>query len=168
MSLNKEDLLQVAEVVNKTLEARDEAIEKKAEEVKAAKEKAEKENAPETKLGMGMVEPTLKADPSAEDIARHRKNLAIYELSKKVDPKNSSDLFEFETKAAEIAKSEKLDEVLNKQKGSSYERFYKSNQDSTEVTKQVAGQNGEDTEYADKILKEMDAEDAADRKLQLA
>jgi len=168
MSLSDKDLKQVVEVVNKSLEARDEVIAKKAEEVKAAKEKAEKENASETKLGIGMTEPVLKTDPSADDISRHRKNLAIYELSKKVDPKNSSDLFEFETKATEIAKSEKLDEVLNKQKGSSYERFYKTNQDTTDVTNQVVGQNGEDTVYADKILKEMDEEDAAEKKLALS
>ena len=166
MSLSDKDLKQVVEVVNKSLEARDEVIAKKAEEVKAAKEKADKEKAVNTKLGIGMVKPVLKTDPSEEDINKHRKNLAIFELSKKVDPENSSALFEFETKATEIASSEKLDDVLNKQKGSSYERFYKTNQDITDVTKKST--TGEDTEYADQIMKEMDAEDAAEAKLQTA
>ncbi len=168
MSLNDKDLKQVAEVVTKTLDARDEATKKKAEEVKVAKEKADKEKAVETKTGLGMVEPMLKADPSEDDVAKHRKNLAIYELSKKVDPKDSSALFEFETKAKEIASSDKLEDVLKEQKGLSYERFYKTNQDTTDVAKQNTGQTGEDTEYADQILKEMDAEEAEEKKLSLA
>jgi len=162
------DLKQVADVVAKAFDERDKATAKKAEEAKVAKEKADKEKTDETKLGLGMTEPVLKADPTEEDVAKHRKNLAIYDLSKKVDPKNSSALFAFETKAKEIASSEKLDDVLKKQKGSSYERFYKTNQDDTEVTKQTPGSNGEDTEYADQIMKEMDAEDAEEKKLQTA
>ncbi len=165
MSLNDKDLKQVAEVVTKTLDARDEVTKKKADEVKVAKEKADKENADKTKLGIGMVEPVLKADPSEDDVAKHRKNLAIFELSKKVDPKDSSALFEFETKAKEIATSDKLDDVLKSQKGTSYERFYNTNQDNTDVTKKVTGA---DTEYADQIMKEMDAEDAAAKKFQVA
>ena len=164
MSLNDKDLKQVAEVVTKTLDARDEATKKKAEEVKVAKEKSDKKNADETKLGLGMVEPVLKADPSEEDIVKHRKNLAIFELSKKVDSKNSSDLFEFETKAKEIASSDKLDDVLKSQAGTSYERFYKTNQDNTDVSKGNTGQTGKDTEYADEIMKEMDAEEEAEKK----
>ncbi len=167
MSLNDKDLKQVAEVVTKTLDARDEATKKKAEEVKVAKEKADKEKSVETKTGLGMVEPVLKADPSEEDVAKHRKNLAIFELSKKVDPKDSSALFEFETKAEKIASSDKLEDVLKDQKGSSYERFYKTNQDTTDVAKQNTGQNGEDTAYADQILKDMDAEDEAEKKRKL-
>ena len=164
MALNDKDLKQVAEVVAKTLDARDETTKKKVEEAKVAKEKADKKNADETKLGLSMVEPVLKADPSEDDIVKHRKNLAIFELSKKVDPKNSSDLFEFEQKAKDIASSEKLDDVLTKQKGSSYERFYKTNQDTTDVSKGNTGQTGEDTAYADQILKEMDAEEEAEKK----
>ena len=164
MSLNDKDLKQVADVVTKTLDARDEATKKKAEEVKVAKEKADKKNTDKTKLGLGMVEPVLKADPSEEDIVKHRKNLAIFELSKKVDSKNSSDLFEFETKAKEIASSDKLDDVLKNQAGTSYERFYKTNQDNTDVSKGNTGQTGEDTEYADQIMKEMDAEEEAEKK----
>lgn len=162
MSLNDKDLKQVAEVVVKTLDTRDEANKKKAEEVKAAKEKTDKKNAAEIKLGLGMVEPVLKSDPSEDDISKHRKNLAIFELSKKVDSKDSSALFEFEQKAKEIASSKKLDDVLKKQKGSSYERFYKTNQDNTDVSQGNTGQTGEDTAYADQILKEMDAEDKAE------
>ena len=164
MSLNDKDLKQVAEVVSKTLDARDEVTKKKAEEVKVAKEKADKKNVDETKLGLGMVEPVLKANPTEDDIAKHRKNLAIFELSKKVDPKNSSGLFEFETKAKEIASSDKLDDVLKNQAGTSYERFYKTNQDNTDVSKGNTGQTGEDTAYADQILKEMDAEEDAEKK----
>ena len=172
MPLNEKDLKQVAVVVTKTLDDREEAAKKKANEDKVAKEKATKEEKAkkekdDKKLGLGMVEPVLKSDPSEEDIAKHRKNLAIYELSKKVDPKDSSALFEFEQNAKEIASSKKLDDVLNKQKGSSYERFYKTNQDSTDVSKGTAGQNGGDTEYADKILKEMDVEDAEEKKKNL-
>ena len=164
MSLNDKDLKQVAEVVSKTLDARDEVTKKKAEEVKVAKEKADKKNADEAKLGLGMEEPVLKENPTEDDIAKHRKNLAIFELSKKVDPKNSSDLFEFETKAKEIASSDKLDDVLKNQAGTSYERFYKTNQDNTDVSKGNTGQTGEDTEYADQIMKEMDAEEEAEKK----
>lgn len=164
MALNDKDLKQVAEVVTKTLDARDEATKKKVEEAKVAKEKADKKNADETKLGLGMVEPVLKADPSEEDIVKHRKNLAIFELSKKVDSKNSSALFEFETKAKEIASSDKLDDVLKNQAGTSYERFYKTNQDNADVGKGNTGQTGDDTEYADQIMKEMDAEEAAEKK----
>ena len=164
MSLNDKDLKQVAEVVTKTLDARDETTKKKAEEDKVAKEKADKKNADETKLGLGMEEPVLKANPSEEDIIKHRKNLAIFELSKKVDSKNSSALFEFETKAKEIASSDKLDDVLKNQAGTSYERFYKTNQDNTDVSKRNTGQTGEDTAYADQILKEMDAEEEAEKK----
>ena len=164
MPLNDKDLKQVAEVVTKTLDARDETTKKKAEEDKVAKEKADKKNADETKLGLGMEEPVLKANPSEEDIIKHRKNLAIFELSKKVNSKNSSDLFEFETKAKEIASSDKLDDVLKNQAGTSYERFYKTNQDNTDVSKGNTGQTGEDTEYADQIMKEMDAEEEAEKK----
>ena len=168
MSLNDKDLKRVVEVVNKAFDDRDETTKKKAEEDKAAKEKAAKEKTDEkktdeTKLGLGMAEPVLKDDPSEDDISKHRKNLAIFELSKKVDSKNSSALFEFETKAKEIASSDKLDDVLKKQKGSSYERFYKTNQDNTDVPKGNTGQTGEDTECADQILKEMDAEDKAEK-----
>ena len=162
--MNDKDLKQVAEVVAKAFEAKEKDAEKKADEAKVAKEKVDKEKADETKTGLGMVEPVLKADPSEEDIAKHRKNLAIFELSKKVDPKDSSALFEFETKAKEIASSDKLDDVLKNQEGSSYERFYKTNQDTTDVSKRGTGQTGEDTEYADQIMKEMDAEDAAEKK----
>ena len=167
MSLNDKDLKQVAEVVNKAFEDRDEVAKKKADEAKVAKEKADKKNADETKLGLGMVEPVLKADPSEEDIIKHRKNLAIFELSKKVDSKNSSALFEFETRAKEIASSDKLDDVLKNQAGTSYERFYKTNQDNTDVSKGNTGQTDEDTAYADQIMKEMDAEDAAEKKRNL-
>lgn len=162
MSLNDKDLKQVTDVIAKAFEAKEKAVEKKAEEDKVAKEKADKKNADETKIGLGIPEPVLKVDPSEEDIAKQRKNLAIFELSKKVDPKDSSALFEFEMKAKEIASSDKLDDVLKDQKGLSYERFYKTNQDTTDVSKQDTGQTGEDTEYADKILKEMDAEDKAE------
>ena len=164
MPLNDKDLKQVAEVVTKTLDARDEATKKKAEEDKVAKEKVDKKNADETKLGLGMEEPVLKANPSEEDIIKHRKNLAIFELSKKVDSKNSSALFEFETRAKEIASSDKLDDVLKNQAGTSYERFYKTNQDNTDVSKGNTGQTDEDTAYADQILKEMDAEEEAEKK----
>ncbi len=164
MSLNDKDLKLVAEVVNKAFDARDEATKKKAEEAKVAKEKADKKNADETKLGLGMVEPVLKENPTEDDIAKHRKNLAIFELSKVVDSNDSSALFEFEQKAKEIATSNKLDDVLKKQKGSSYERFYKTNQDNTDVPRGNTGQTGEDTEYADQILKEMDAEEEAEKK----
>lgn len=170
MSLNDKDLKQVGEVVAKAFEARDVATTKKAEEDKIAKEKADKiaaEKADEKKLGLGMSEPVLKADPTEEDIAKHRRNLAIFELSKKVDPKDSLALYEFNKKAKEIATCEKLDDVLISQKGSSYERFYISNQDTSDVTSHKTGGKDEDP-YVAAINKEMDEEDVAERKLKLA
>lgn len=154
----------VIESIKKTFEARDAVVAKKVEEDKTAKEKAAEEakkKADETKLGLGMNEPVLKANPTEDDIAKHRKNLTIFELSKKVDPKDSLALYEFEKKAKEIASCEKLDEVLGKQKGSSYERFYQTNQEQTDVTTHKTGGKDEDP-YVTEINKEMDAEDKAE------
>ncbi len=168
MSLNEKDLKQVATVVVKAFEIRDEAIAEKVKEDKVAKEKAAKEKPDETKLGLGMKEPVLKDDPTEEDLTKHRKNLAIFELSKKVDRNDSAALFEFEEKAKKIASCKKLEDEVASQKGTSYERFYQTNQDSTDVASQKVNANGEDTVYADEIMKEMDEEDKAERKLKLA
>lgn len=168
MSLNEKDLKQVTEVVAKAFKEHEETVAKKVKEDKVAEKKAAKEKADETKLGLGMKEPVLKDDPTEEDLAKHRKNLAIFELSKKVDRNDSAALFEFDQKAKKIALCKKLEDEVASQKGTSYERFYKTNQDSTDVAPQKVNATGKDTVYADEIIKEMDEEDKVERKLKLA
>lgn len=155
MDLTKENITDIAKAVieaNAIVTAETEKIAKEAA-VKAAKEGP--------KLGLGYPLPKIKDNATDEDRMTHLKTLKMYELSEKVDPSDYTAIFKFEETCKEIAASKDLAETIKKQEGSTFERFFKTNQEAGDVTN---GSNGEMT-MADKILKEMDEEDEKAKKV---
>jgi hypothetical protein len=161
MPLTKEDEVKIGEiagaVVAKAMEDAAKVAEKKAaEEAKIAKEKAEKEAA-EAPKGLGYSEPILKSAPSDEDIMRFRKETAIYQLQKEVDPKDQLAVMDFQKAAKEIAQAEKLEDVLKKQSGAGYENFFVTNQESATVGK-TSTAKGDYTDIGNGILETINKE----------
>ena len=83
----------------------------------------------------------------------------MFELSEKVDSSDYTAVYKFDEMCKEIVASKDLNETLKKQEGSSFERFFKSNQDTNDVQGNTSSKAGE--EYGDEILKKMDKEDEA-------
>ena len=153
MALSKEDKTEVAELVAKTMETANKKIEDaKAEEVKKAKEA---EDADGKKLGLNFAEPVLK-DRTEKGLDEHRRNLEIFELSKKVDSTDSRAIFDFQEQAHEIAKCKDLNETLNKQSSSQYDSFYTSGGDTEEISKLTGDYDDNDGGMAKLIEKSLD------------
>lgn len=156
MGLSKEDKQEIAEIATNAVT---DILKKQKEEAeKAAKEAAEKAAKSKTKLGLGLTEPVLKANPTEEDILKHRKCLEIFELSKSVDSSNSKEVFEYQQKAKQIAtaKEEDLDKIVQKQSGSAYDTYFQSNQSGGEPAKTT---KSDDDALIAAVNKELDATD---------
>ncbi len=128
-------------------------------EIKAAKKQAEEDAG--TKKGLGMVAPVIAANPSLENLFKHRQMLKMHELSEKVNPASHSEVFEFEQTCRKIAAAKDETELvacIEKEAGKSFESFFTTNQDSVHINKATPGG---DTPTADAILKKMDEEDKA-------
>jgi hypothetical protein len=158
MPFTEKDLKDVAIVVNKTLDDREEATAKKTKEAAEKLAKEKKEKGEEKKLGLGYTAPVLKDGANDEDRAKHLKQLMMFDLSKKVDPESATDTFAFEEKCREIAKSTDLNKTMQKQQGASFERFFKTNQDTGDVARTFSAS---DDEVGDAILQDMAKEDEA-------
>lgn len=136
-------------------------MKKSADDAATAATEAAKKAAEETKLGLGYAAPVCKDAPSPEDLVKHRKNLEIFELSKKVDASDARAVFEFGEKSKEIAKAKDVSSVLNKQQDSVYETFYTTNQ-VTDVNKaQTSVTNPDASDCANDIMADLEKEEAA-------
>jgi len=121
------------------------------EDINKSKDKKDKEG---SSKGMGYIKPVLKANPSDEDISNHEKNVQIYELSKAVDTNDLDSIHKFNQLKKAIIDGKEV-EISSTRKNQPFDAFL-TNQESHDVSRKVSGSKDE---YADSILKEMDAED---------
>ena len=137
MPLSTEDKKEVAELVAKTMTDHNEKVKKEADE--EAKKEADK-----SPKGMGLIAPVLKDNPTDEDIANHKKNLNIFELSKCVDTNDLDSVDKFQKlkqsimdgKEVDVSKDDKsrpFDAFATNQGGGAINNAHKSVNDEQQI-----------------------------------
>ena len=155
----KEKLELITEVTKAVIESLGEA-KKEADKKLVEAKKAEDDK--KTKLGMGYIEPVLKANPSDVEVEQHAKSVRIFELSKAVDSSDLDSINKFTVLKKQIIEGREVD--IQKENGKAPYNAFHTNQTSSVRAAKADGDNA----WGDLLLAQMKKEEEDEARARVA